>query len=244
MVRHLFLSSLKLMATVWFSGNSKLSFAITDCISQGSLAENRIYSSWFKQRKIYYRVLNGLQNLLGRWRNRLEVEFSGTTSRASQKSRPPREQCRPVLSGCCLPTGGCFRTMLPLVWEGRKVPQKTQTLPVRVPAGRSSRSMAPNLQIFAFQIWLHFVWLMAPGPHSCKVVWKVYFLYLSSLCSTGRWRRRVGPSCLVIGSYLRISYSGIQVYLHLVPQVWRVWRHVSPVPLFLSLNACLYTYMW
>lgn len=47
-------------------GNSKLSFVITVCISQGSLAENRIHSSWFKQRKIYYRVLNGLQNLLGR----------------------------------------------------------------------------------------------------------------------------------------------------------------------------------
>jgi hypothetical protein len=47
-------------------GNSKLSFAVTDSISQGSFAENRIHSSWFKQREIYYRVLNGLQNLLRR----------------------------------------------------------------------------------------------------------------------------------------------------------------------------------
>lgn len=140
-MRHLFLSSLKLMATVWFLGNSKLSFAIIDCISQGSLAENRIYSSWFKQRKIYYRVLNGLQNLLGRWRNRLEVELSGMTSRASQQSRPPREQCCPVLSG--------YRQSL--VWEGRKMPQKTQTLPMMVSPGRSSRGTAPTYKSLPFK---------------------------------------------------------------------------------------------
>ena len=70
-------------------GNSKLSFAITDCISQGSLAENRIHSSWFKLREIYYRVLNGLQNLLGMQRNRIQIELSGVPSRASWQSRPP-----------------------------------------------------------------------------------------------------------------------------------------------------------
>lgn len=82
---------LELMLTVVL-GNSKLSFAVTDCISQGSLAENSIHSRWFKQREIYYRVLNGLQNLLGRWRNILQVELPGVPSRASRQSRPPREQ--------------------------------------------------------------------------------------------------------------------------------------------------------
>lgn len=60
-----FFLPLKLMVTVVL-GISKLSFAITDGINQGSLLENRIHSSWVKQRGIYYRVLNGLQNLLGR----------------------------------------------------------------------------------------------------------------------------------------------------------------------------------
>lgn len=63
---HLFFSSSQVNGDTVVLEKSKLSFTITDCISQGSLAENRIHSSWVKQREIYYRVLNGLQNLLER----------------------------------------------------------------------------------------------------------------------------------------------------------------------------------
>lgn len=62
-MRYLFLSSSQVNVNSVVLGNSRLSFAITDCISQGSLTENRVYSGWFKPMEIYYRVLNGLENV-------------------------------------------------------------------------------------------------------------------------------------------------------------------------------------
>lgn len=104
-MRHLFLYSPQVNANLWFSGIPNFSFAIADCVSQGSLVENSMGSGWFRQRWIYCRVLNGFPRLLGRWRNRPEVVSSALPSRASQPSRPPREHWPPVWSQHCLPAG-------------------------------------------------------------------------------------------------------------------------------------------
>lgn len=163
-------------------GNFKLSFTATDCISHSSLAENRIHSSWFKQREIYYRVLNGLWNLLERWRNKLQVELLGVTCRASLPqshqgstcllcSHETTHQSGRVSEPCCC-------------WHGRRkpghfhVPQEDQPVPRMMLAGRNSKGMAPTFQIFAYQNFashtlLSFVWLTAPRPHSCKGFWEM-----------------------------------------------------------------------
>lgn len=180
-MRHFIFIPLEWMVTVVL-GNFRLSFTATDCISQGPLAENRIHSSWFKQREIYYRVLNGVWNLLERWRKELQVEFLGVTCRASLQSRPPGEHLPFVQSWDCPPNRECFRTMLPL--HGRRktrhfdLPQEDQPIPRMMLAGRNSKDTAPTFQILAFQnfashISLSFIWLTAPRPHSCKGFWEM-----------------------------------------------------------------------
>ena len=121
-MRHFIFIPLEWMVTVVL-GNFRLSFTATDCISQGPLAENRIHSSWFKQREIYYRVLNGIWHLLERWRKELQVEFLGVTCRAWLQSRPPGEHLPFVQSWDCPPNRECFRTMLPLTRQ-----EENQTL--------------------------------------------------------------------------------------------------------------------
>ena len=186
-MRHLVLSSFQVNGNCGF-GEFQTFFAITDCISQGSLTENsRIHSSWFKQREIYYRVLNGLQNLLGRWRNRVQVELSRVPprhSRAGHQGSSHEVACQ---------KGSVQKH--PATDMGRKeVATGTSDTCSHDVAGRNSRSMAPNFQIFAFQNfasqsppaspdWQHLSHVAARESGKCS-------FHLSSLYST--WR------CVVI----------------------------------------------